>query len=82
MKADEFIKEAETAVLNCLSEMEKGYGLQKWAISQQTKIPQDLLTPVLRRLKYAGKIELIMIWSEETCRPAGSGYCITENLNY
>jgi len=29
----------------------------------------------------AGKVKLIMIWSEETGLPDGSGYCLQGGLN-
>lgn len=74
------ISEMETAVLKNLSDLDKGYGRRKYAISEETEIPQDILTVLLKRLKIQGKIELIMIWSEATGRPNGSGYCLTGNL--
>ena len=82
MNANEFIKDMEGSVIASLSQLSKGEGKRKWAISIDTGIPEDILTPILKRLKIAGKIELIMIWSERTGRPDGSGYCITGNLDY
>lgn len=81
MNADKFIQEAEQAIIEHLSKLEKGYGSRKWAIEEKTKIPNILLTPILKKMKEDGKIELIMLWSEQTGRPNGSGYCLTGNLN-
>ncbi len=77
MIPENYINEMEQSVLDCLSDLDKGYAKLKWAIAKETGIPVDILTPILKRLKYEGKIELMMIWSEETCRPDGSGYCLT-----
>lgn len=71
------ILEMKAAIIECLTNLEKGYGLYKQHISTETEIPIDILTVLLKQLKNEGKIELIMIWSEETCRPNGSGYCLT-----
>lgn len=73
---EKVIYEMESQVLENLSDLEKGYGRRKWKISEQTGIPEDLLTVILRRLKYSGKVQLIMIFSEETGLPNGSGYCL------
>ena len=75
------ITEMENAILANLSNLKAGYGRRKWAISEQTGIPEDILTVLLKRLKLANKVELIMIWSEETCLPNGSGYCLKGGLN-
>ena len=74
------ISEMESAILENLSDLDKGYGRRKYAIAKQTGIPEDLLTVLLKRLKINGKIELIMIWSESKGTPNGSGYCLTGNL--
>ena len=71
----------EEAILANLRTLQKGYGKRKWAIAKETGIPIDILTVILKRLKIDGKVELIMIWSESTCAPDGSGYCVTGNLN-
>ena len=60
------ITEMENEILSNLSDLDSGYGRRKWAISKQTGIPGDILTVLLKRLKLAGKVELIMIWSENT----------------
>lgn len=76
------IAEMKEAVINDLKKLSKGYGKYKRAISRDTEIPVDILTVILKQLKYDGKIELIMIWSETTGRPNGSGYCLTGNLTF
>lgn len=76
------IAEMKEAIINDLKKLNKGYGKRKWAIERDTGIPMDILTPLLKQLKIEGKIELIMIWSDETGMPNGSGYCIAGNLVY
>lgn len=76
------IAEMKQAIIKSLSELSKGYGKRKWAIEKDTGIPVDILTVLLKQLKYEGKVELIMIWSESTGMPDGSGYCLTGNLAY
>ena len=75
------IAEMKEAIVNDLKKLSKGYSKLKWAISKDTEIPVDILTVLLKQLKYEGKIELIMIWSEETGMPNGSGYCLTDLYN-
>jgi len=76
------IAEMKEAIINDLKKLSKGYGKLKWAISKDTEIPVDILTVLLKQLKYEGKVELIMIWSESTCKPDGSGYCLTGKLSH
>ena len=68
------LSDMESAIIQNLSNLQKGYGARKWKISEDTGIPEDVLKVLLKRLKVAGKIELIMIFSEETGTPNGSGY--------
>jgi len=70
------LTEMEQAILNNLSNVSEGCGRYKWAIAEKTGIPNDILTVLLKRLKYAGKVEIIPIWNEYTGLPAGSGYCL------
>jgi hypothetical protein len=72
--------EMEAAILNCLSTLEEGFGMRKWAIAKKTGIEEDIVTVLLKRLKMAGKVQLIMIWSDTTGMPNGSGYCLTGRL--
>lgn len=74
-------KMKESIILD-LQKLNKGYGKRKWSISENTGIPINVLTVLLKQLKIEGKIELMMIWSEEDNTPNGSGYCLTGNLNY
>lgn len=74
-------KMKESIILE-LSTLKKGYRKRKWSISENTGIPIDVLTVLLKQLKIEGKIEIIMIWSEEDSTPNGSGYCLTGNLQY
>ncbi|TYB78324.1 hypothetical protein [Bizionia myxarmorum] len=76
------IDEMKQAIINDLQKLEKGYGKYKKYIARSTKIPLDILTVLLKQLKIEGKIQLIMIWSEKTGMPNGSGYCLTGNLDY
>jgi len=76
------INKMKESIILDLSTLEKGYGKRKWSISENTGIPIDILTALLKQLKLEGKIELIMIWSEEDSTPNGSGYCLTNNLSY
>jgi hypothetical protein len=77
----EAINEMEATILTDLADLKIGYGKRKWAISKDTGIPEDILTVLLKRLKLAERVELIMIWNESTGRPNGSGYCLQGNLN-
>ena len=70
------ITEMENEIVSNLSDLDRGYGRRKFAISKQTGIPEDILTVLLKRLKLAGKVELIMIFSESSGLPDGSGYCL------
>ena len=70
------IAEMEDAILLNLADVEPGYGRRKWAIAEQTGIPEDVLTVLLRRLRYTGRIKLITTWSETESLPDGSGYCL------
>lgn len=74
------IAEMKQAIIESLSKLSKGYGKRKWAIEKDTGIPVDILTVLLKQLKYECKVELIMIWSETTGMPDGSGYCLTGKL--
>lgn len=74
------ISQMKSDILKSLSELEKGYGKRKLAIRRETGIPMSLLTVLLKELKHEGNIELIMIWSESTGMPNGSGYCLSGNL--
>lgn len=76
------IAEMKLLVINDLKKLNKGYCKSKKSISSSTKIPIDILTIILRELKYNGEIELMCIFSEKTGLAAGSGYCITGNLAY
>lgn len=76
MKYAETIAQMKSDILNVLSELDQGHGYRKWHISKQTGIPEDILTVLLKQLKEAGDVELMMIWSETTGRPDGSGYCL------
>ena len=45
------IDEMKESILQCLSELEKGYGGRKFYISDETGIPIDILTALLKQLK-------------------------------
>lgn len=66
----------EEHIITNLMNLEVGYGRRKFAISEQTGIPEDVLTVLLKRLKLKGKIEIISFCSEETGMFNGSGYCL------
>jgi len=70
------ISEMEQDILDSLSNLEPGYGRRKWAIAEYTGIHEDILTVLLKRLKDAGKVKIITVWSERTNRPNGSAYCL------
>ena len=70
------IKAMEQAIIENLKELGYMEGRRKWYISNKTGIPEDILTVLLKRLKIEGKVKLIMIWSESTGSPDGSGYCL------
>lgn len=76
------IEQMKEAIVNDLKKLSKGYCKYKKHISKDTKIPIDVLTVLLKQLKIQGEIEIIMIFSEETGMPNGSGYCLTGNLAY
>lgn len=73
---EEQLKVMEACILDNLSELEDMYGRRKCAIAKQTGIPEDILTVLLKRLKYKGKVKIIMIWCEYEGTPNGSGYCL------
>jgi hypothetical protein len=75
------ITEMENEILANLSDLDSGYAIRKWAIAKQTGIPEDVLTVLLKRLKLAGKVKLVITWSEITGLPDGSGYCLQGGLN-
>ena len=76
------INEMKEAVIGDLKKLDEGYVKYKRSISQSTGIPVDILTVLLKQLKIEGKIRLFVIWSEKTGMPNGSGYCLTDNLEY
>ena len=76
------IAEMKQAIITSLETLNKGYGRSKHGISRDTGIPYDILTPLLKQLKYQGMIELIMFWCEATGMPNGSGYCLVGNSSY
>ena len=76
------INKMKESIILDLQNLRKGYGKRKLGISENTGIPMDLLTVLLKQLKIEGKIELIMILDEENSTPNGSGYCLTGNLEY
>lgn len=78
MDWENVIKESEIKIINCLKDLEKGYVMRKKAISENTGIPIDILTLLLKRLKLDGKVEIMVSWSEYDCCPDGSGYVLTE----
>lgn len=73
---EEQLKVMEACILDNLSDLEDMHGRRKWAIAKQTGIPEDILTVLLKRLKYKGKVKIIMIWCEQEGTPNGSGYCL------
>ena len=77
MKFDECISEMEDAVLFELSKLDPGFMQYKWSISEETGIPEDVLTVILRRLKYEGKIRLEGTFCEWNGMASGSGYRLT-----
>ena len=82
MKYVAIISEMKRAILEYLETLEHGYGIRKWKIEQETGIPINVLTALLKELKNQKKIELIMIFSEETGLADGSGYCLTGKLEW
>jgi hypothetical protein len=75
---EKMLQAMEYHILHYLQNMQKEYGknwgFRKYQIVKNTGIPMEILTILLRRLKYRGKVELIMIWCEEKGTPNGSGY--------
>lgn len=78
-KYENIINEMEQSILDAMAELEPNYGYRKRGIVKRTGIPEDILTVLLKRLKYAGRVEIIMIWDEYSGRPDGSGYCLTKS---
>lgn len=76
------IEEMKKSIIENLAELDLGYGRRKKYISKQTGVPEDILTVLLKQLKYDGKVELIMTWDEDKGIPAGSGYCIPGRMAY
>lgn len=75
---EEQIKLMEKVILDDLSDLPDMHGRRKWSIAKRTGIPEDILTVLLKRLKYQGKVKIIMIWCENNGMPNGSGYCLTK----
>lgn len=73
----EEVMQMEQSIIDALSELDQGYGYRKSSISEKTGIPEDILTVILKRLKQAERVELIMIFSEYTGMADGSGYALT-----
>lgn len=78
----EVVLSMKADILEFLDKLEPGYGHRKKAIVNETGIPMTILTPVLKEMKEEGTIDLLMIWSEDTGRPNGSGYCIKDKGRY
>jgi len=70
------IGEMETAIMIELAFLEPGYGANKTYLSSKTGIPVDVLTVLLKLLKYAGMIEWRAFFNESDGKIAGSGYFI------
>lgn len=68
----------EDEILENLSDLERGFGRRKWAISKETGIPEDILTVLLKRLRLADKVEVINLFNEGTGLANGSGYCLKQ----
>lgn len=77
MKYAAIISEMKAAILNHLSTLENGYGHRKWKIEKETGIPINVLTVLLKELKNQKKIELMVVFSEESGLADGSAYCLT-----
>ena len=75
-KPSKAIDRMENTVINFLQKQDHDLGYRKWYISEQTEIPEDFLTVVLKRLKIAGKVQLINI-VDQFSMPNGSGYQLT-----
>jgi len=75
-KFDRCIGEMETAIMTELAFLEPGYGANKTYLARKTGIPVDVLTVLLKRLKYAGMIEWRAFFDESDGKIAGSGYFI------
>ena len=78
---DSYVKNLKSGICLCLSELELGYGMRKYAIAEYVKADEELVTILLKELKNEGKVELIMIFSEETGMANGSGYCLKQKVN-
>ena len=73
---EEQLKLMESSIIDNLFALEEGYGRRKWSIAEQTGIPEDVLTVLLKRLKHQGKVKIITSWCEINGTPNGSGYCL------
>lgn len=84
MKHENAIKAMQSDVTDFLQKQieKEGYGIGyfKHYISEQTGIPEDILTVILKQLKYAGRIKLIQVVDQFSI-PSGSGYCLTDELD-
>lgn len=80
LKFKKCIEDMETEVhsdlYDLLNEHGHGFARRKWMISENTGIPEDILTVILKRLKTSGKVKIIPIFDEHTGLPNGSGYCL------
>jgi len=79
MRFSSIIEEMKEVIINDLKKLREGYSKYKKQISKDTGIPIDILTVILKQLKYEGKIEITVIWNEEKYMPNGSGYRLTDN---
>lgn len=67
----------EEAVISFLSKYDAGMACRKWHIADETGIPEDILTVILKRLKDKGKIKIARVFSEDTGLANGSGYALS-----
>ncbi len=75
---DDYIKNLKSGICLCLAELEIGYAMRKFAIAEYIKADEELVTILLKELKNENKVELMMIFSEDTGMANGSGYCLKQ----
>ncbi len=74
---EEYIAHMECAIIEDLSKLDVGELKYKWAIESDIGLADDILTILLKRLKWQGRVKLDCICNEDTGKVAGSGYCLT-----
>lgn len=76
---DSYWNHLRSKIFDCLAEMENGMFKRKFAIAEETKIPESLLTHILKEMKQDGVVFISVTFSEWSGLASGSGYGLVQN---